>query len=324
MPGITAQYAKGMVDDMYDYAWEAEGYDKTKTEASDLFQETKKPDGAYYQTTSIIGADKLRKTAETEGYQFRSPVEGFTVLARPFDYTDGRAFTYDAIKDHAKIKNILKEDAAQWGGSKKTTIESFYTDFFNKGGYTAGNEIFNGSVPGVITDASSDVCYDSKPFFNLTGNTRSSKKGATYYNGETLSLSTPNAETLYQLMTVTNAYDENDTKISLRPDIMYVHPSLEFTARRILESTLIPGNNNNDKNVLNAIVRLVVLPHLTTATQWGYGCSKKGLRKIAWQDLTMDFFDDKLNRQWCSVCEMRMLGVVQNWRFWTSSNAPTA
>ncbi len=324
MPALTMQFAKTSIDDMYEVIWDAEAYDKLKPVASELFADVKKPDGAYYQTTSLIGMGKLKATSETDGYQFGSPVEGYTVLAKPKDYTDGIDFTYDSIKDNAKIGNILKETAAGWGGSKKQTIEQFYTDFFNYGGYLAGKDIFNGTVNGVVTDASGDLGYDSYPFFALSGNNHVSKKNGTYYNADTLSLTAANAETAFNLMSVTNSYDEKDEKITLKPDIMWYHPSLEFAVRRILESTSVPGKTDNDKNVLQSIVEPVCLPLLNTSIMWGYGVRKKGLRKIMWQDMTVDFYDDKDNRCWKAVCEMRLLGCMNNWRFWTANNAPTA
>jgi hypothetical protein len=320
MVAITAQFAKGMVLDMYKYSMEAEQYDPTPEQSDKIFRKIDKPGGAYYQSTSVIGMDELQETSELEGFTFRSPTEGYTVLARPFDFTDAVSFSKNAVSDCAKMKDLGKQTSKTWGGAKKTTKEKFYASFFNNGGLTAGYSRFNGSVVGVITDASGNLCYDSIEAFNLSNNTRSSKKGGTYYNSAAISLSHSNAITLYNLYTDTNAYDENDERISNIPDYIWYPPALRFTADTILQSTLIPNSMNNDKNVLQSIVEPLMWSFLTDTDAWGYGKKLKGWFGCMWQDLVYDFFEDKTGRQICYTAEMRLLGGMDNWRFTSAAN----
>ena len=79
---------------------------------------------------------------------------------------------------------------------------------FNNGGALSGDWVLNGTHTN-NTDSSGNLMYDSKPLFNLTGNTRSTKSGGTYYNSvASLSLTPANFETVYNLHTATNNRDE--------------------------------------------------------------------------------------------------------------------
>lgn len=62
--------------------------------------------------------------------------------------------------------------------------------------------------------------------------------------------------------------DEKGNPLGIVPAFIIVPPDLEFTARKLLNSTLVPGSNNNDVNVLRGIVEVLVEPLLTSATAW--------------------------------------------------------
>ena len=332
MPGLSSTFVKGMVKDMYGYMWDAERYDDTAEPWKDLYAE-KGIDGGYWQTTSVVGMGSLRKTSESEGYNARTPVEGYTVYGKPFIFTDMIEMTYTAVEDHQKIENILRDAAASWGGAVKTTRNEFFVTWFLYGGYTAGHENFNGTPDsGAISDASGDGCYDGLvaavvPNFALTGGTYkhvSSVGGSSYFNAKAVDLDPDNFETLYNLMTVTNNRDENDKVIPNIPNVLVVSRQLNFTARRLLESTLIPGEANNDKNVLNSIVDLKVWDHFTDTDGWVLGCKKKGITRLKRQEPKIRFFESELNRRYYAAVEMRDGAYMDNWRRWHGSNLPTS
>jgi hypothetical protein len=61
-----------------------------------------------------------------------------------------------------------------------------------------------------------------------------------------------------------NSIDEAGNLITVIPNRLIVPPSLEYTARVILESTAIPGSPNNDVNVVKGALELVVMDYLGT------------------------------------------------------------
>jgi len=323
MPGLRQDFAKGMINDMYGYYFDGESYDTEPTVFDKIFQE-KKIDGAYWQTTSVVDMEEYTETPETEGYTFDSPIEGYTVIGKARTFTAGKSFTYDAVEDHQKIKDILRQSAEGWGRGKKRTMEKFFAKFFNYGGYTAGHEVFNGSITNVVTDSSGNYVYDSKPFFNLSGNKRSSKGGGTYYNGLSLTFNADNLKTLYLLGTVTNSYNEDDSEVDIDYDYILYPGNLQFDVREVLESTLVPGKTDNTKNVLQDLLEPIKWQYLTNANAFFIGKKKKGLLWLNRRGVHMDFFDDKKARRWRAVSSLRFGGMVTNWRFHAGSNFSTS
>lgn len=86
--------------------------------------------------------------------------------------------------------------------------------------------------------------------------------------GSTLTLNRANLELMlikFNTQTATDA--EGKTVRGLyRPDTLLVPPDLEFEARRLLQSPLIPGSANNDINVLQGGLNLVVGPTLSSTS----------------------------------------------------------
>jgi len=61
---------------------------------------------------------------------------------------------------------------------------------------------------------------------------------------------------------------ENDNPLNIEPGFLVVPPELEFTAKTLVNSSLVPGGINNDINVLQGIVEVLVEPLLTDANNW--------------------------------------------------------
>lgn len=61
---------------------------------------------------------------------------------------------------------------------------------------------------------------------------------------------------------------ERGNPLHIVPGFLVVPPELEFTAKTLVHSSLVPGGSANDINVLNGIVEVVVEPLLTVATDW--------------------------------------------------------
>ncbi len=61
---------------------------------------------------------------------------------------------------------------------------------------------------------------------------------------------------------------EKGNPLNIEPGFLVVPPELEFTAKKLINSTLIPGSPNNDVNVLQGMVEVVVEPLLTDSNNW--------------------------------------------------------
>ena len=61
---------------------------------------------------------------------------------------------------------------------------------------------------------------------------------------------------------------EKGNPLNVEPGYLLVPPELEFTAKKLVNSTLVPGGNNNDINVLQGMVEVLVEPLLSDANNW--------------------------------------------------------
>lgn len=253
--------------DMYEVAREA--YKIKETEYDKIYHVNKNVTGAGNKTTQLLGADKLReKTVQGQGFQFRSPVQGWQTLVCYKTFFDAVKFDKEEVEDNVrsgKIGQTLKDYAATWGDAYRVSKEEFAASFFMYGGLTSGDDIFNGSW-GDNVDSSGDLLYDSKPFFNLAGNLRTTKGGSTYYNAVVSSaLTEENFGTLYDLMSVTNAYSETGVKEQNKPDTLLTEEGADFRgACKILESEKLPGGDLNDINPWKKAV------YATKPMSWAY------------------------------------------------------
>lgn len=280
----------------------------------------------------VVGPKKLKKTGQNEGFSLSGASEGYTVMAAIFDYTDAIAMSYNTVRDVKKVKNILKSCAEGWGEGSIITRLEFYARMFNKGGYTAGDWIFNGTPEsGRQTDTSGNGCYDSASTsaivapFARTGDTykHTSKVGrSTYYNAlASGTLTNTTIVNLVNLVEVTNSYDESDVKIPIMVDtIMYPQGQWE-TISRILESDKVAGQTINDKQVVGRKLKYrYENPFLEDTDGIFVGVKKKGIKMLKRMDPVYDFFENKMARAYIATVEMRMGGMFQNFRFWASDN----
>jgi hypothetical protein len=268
---------------------------------------------------------QLRKKDEGAPILMSNLLEGYTVYGKNTTYSDGFEITMEMRDDVPESKQIrLVEDVARtWGEGVIATKETLAAEYFNKGGYTAGNVCFNGSAQGE-TDPSGNFIYDGKPFFALSGNNHPAKSGSTYYNSLALDLSSTNLQTAYNQMAVTNAYNERGEKISLVPDILLIPPQLKFTAASILESNNVVNSANNDINVVKNIVTPVVWNYLTDTNAWFLGKAKKGIVWLERKSPTIETYIDSTTKSVYVTIIARWGRMVENWRFWVGSQLSTS
>ena len=318
------QFTKGLVRDMYAYSLES--YPQVAPVYTELF-EGFDSQGAFEQSTSAIGVGQLDVKPEGEPITYQNAMEGFTVQGRNDTFASGIEFTMEQVQDMSptKISNMVTAFASKYTEKYIISKENYYSDFFNKGGFTAGHDIFNGSVPG-NTDASGDLVYDGEPFLNLSDNLRPAHPSGTdtYYNAIAKTLTETSIQEAYELMTLTNAVDARGDKMSIQPDVLLIHPSLKWQADKLMGSPLQVGSAQNDPNTVQSLLRVIPWRYLDTATFWAIGKAKSGIKAYNRMPLTFDFFRDEDTKGFKANVVARWGGEVNDFRYWVGSNAPTS
>jgi hypothetical protein len=259
MAGLRGDQVDAYRKDMYKF--EREGALEKDVMYPKIYKVVQGATGAGTKDTQQLSAGPLtRHTAEGQTITFKSPVEGWTTYGAYHTYSDGLTFSPEAIEDTVKLGNMLNDLAKTWGVEVRVSKETLASRAFNNGGDLLGDSVvFNGSYTGE-TDPSGNLLYDGYPFFNLTGNARSTKGGGTYYNSVAAAYGTPitssHFETLYNLMTSTNNRDEQDRVISNKPDTVLSKPgAANLALKRVLLSERLAGGELNDINVYQGLVK---------------------------------------------------------------------
>lgn len=309
------------------YTWYWENYNEVETTYQNIFAEEELT-AAYTQETSAVGLNDLKEKLESEPVQEDSPMEGYPIYGKARSFGAKLSWSMELYQDE-QIPGLFQKAVQSWAKSVPRTKDRWYSGFFNYGGITAGNAIFNNTIPDIITDPSGNLCYDGKPFFNLTGNTRASKKGGTYYNGFALNLDASNLLHVYAHMTATNNRDEKDDEIILEPDILVVPTSLKFKAQELLQY-----ENTYTKDFLTTVsapltllkgkITPVVWPRLSDTDAWFLGCRGQGIKALNRMSDQIDFYRDPDTKAYIATIVVRFGGYVNNWRFWCGSNFATS
>jgi hypothetical protein len=275
-------------------------------------------DAAYEKFTSAIGLGELLEKPEGSDLQADSPMESYTIVCKNRSFGRLVRFSYESVSDAQKVANLLQSTVGTWGSKVVVTKEKFYAKFFNYGAYTAGNDVFNNTITGVIDDSSGNLIYDNKAFFSTT---HADKVGNSYANySASNSLSHDNLKTIWNTYTTTNNRDERGDIISLVPDCLLIPPALKFTAQEILNTTLIPSSMDNTTNVLAGIVQPLDWAYLTDTDGWFLGKKKNGLMATAREDVSLDFWQDETNKDYFASIFLRFGGAVTQWRLKIASS----
>ena len=300
---------------MYTYFWEA--YPVKPPRYEDIF-DVVQSDAAYEEFTSAIGLGELLEKPEGEDIQADEPMESYTIVCKNRSFARKVKFSYESVSDSKKTANMIGTTVGSWGRSVPITKEKFYAKFFNYGAYTAGNDVFNGTITSVVSDSSGDMIYDSAAFF---ADSHSDRVGGTYDNYvASTALTHDNLKTAFTTYTTTNNRDERGEIIDLQPNVLLIPPALKFTAQEILNSTLVSGVFNNTTNVLNNIVQPMEWSYLTDADGWFLGALKMGLMATDREDISLDFYKDEENLSYVARVFLRWGGCVTNWRYWLAHN----
>lgn len=316
----VALYKKDM------YKAEREGYMEVPTTYNRVFMVKNSVKGAGDKVSQILGAGPLtRHTVEGQDVDFKAPVDGWEFLVKYHTYSAGLSLSKEAVEDTVKLGNLLNDLATTWGKQNRIAKETMAATVFNNGGDLAGEWVFNGTHTG-NTDSSGDLLYDSKPLFALSGNNHTTITGSGYYNSVAAAgaISATNFETLYNLHTVTNAYDERDERIENPVDALICKCGADhFKARRIFETTKemgIPGSANNDINPYYGIIKEIIPWRYITETSDVFYIGKARSTDFQFherQTPELRFFRDETNLGYKVSNNLRIGVLIKNWRTWT-------
>jgi hypothetical protein len=281
-------------------------------------------DGAYEIKTSIVDAAIPQEREDGQTTHRANMGEGFPVMMRKRFIGDVLEITKGTKQDVAI--DLVKRFSTRASRGAIMAKNTMVANLFNNGFYTAGKPCYNNTVPNAMSDTSGNLVYDGYPFFNLTGNKRSSKGGGTYYNGETgVTLTSTTLASAIASMTTRNNKAENDTDIDLIPDILVTGPgAIAQSAKVILESEWIPETGNNAINIMRQALKLVVLNGITDTDFWAIGCSKSGIWAYDGGDPVFDSWYDADKGIYFYKYELEFSCGVKNWRYWYGFNGTTA
>jgi len=327
MGGIRADQVALYLKDMYKA--EREGYQEVKTRYNELYKVVNNVNGAGDKVTQILGQGKLTRHL-TEGQQivFKAPVQGWEFLVKYHTFSDGIALSKEAVEDTTKLGNLLKDLSNSWGRQVRIAKEELAARPFNEGGNLSGDWVFNGTHTG-NTDGSGDLLYDSKPLFNLTGNTRSTKGSGTYYNSVAgLTLTPANFETIYNLHTATNNRDERDNVVQNPADTLLVRPGANrWLADRIVGTERgMPSSQINDINPYYKLVSVIDWDYLESA-EGNFYVGKRQSNDFQFRERQapeIRFFRDETNLGYKTSINIRLGILIKNFRMWTRAGGTSA
>lgn len=318
MAGVRrSDFTEAMKQDMYDYFLDWERYteiDPVYEQVFDIVQSN----AAYEMFNSAIGLGDLLEKPEGEDLKADAPIEGYQVICKNRTFGRQVRFTFESVEDNQKFPDFLRTTVGSWKEALGRTKDRFYVKFFNKGALTAGHDVFNNTITGVIDDPTADVIYDNYPFFDTA---HPDKVGNTYANHvATRALNADNLETTWTTYHSTNNRDERGNEIQLMANVLIIPPALNFTTQRILRSSQIPGSADNDVNVLMNIVTPLVWQRLSDSDGWFLGALKMGLMGLDRMAPEMDFYQDETSKDFYATILYRFGGCVTNWRHWMGMN----
>jgi len=244
--------------------------DKVRTPAGDTC--TDYPYGDRY--IEPIGLGTLHEIEEGQRVPQDLVGEGPVRQTKLRCLATGLTVTEDMLMIRDAESRIVR-DVIDWGRRVSAAASRYRNAYIagklQKGTLSAGSAAyFDDSYRGT-PDSNVKFIYDGKPWFAATGNvhplqgfTGTTSAGINLVASAALNSTTFDAA--YLAMNVTNAVDERNQNIFVRPQYLLVGPSLRQTAIAITESELLPGGSNNDRNANAGLVAPIIWDELTDDT----------------------------------------------------------
>jgi hypothetical protein len=201
-----------------------------------------RPSSAAYELfNSAIGLGDLLEKPEGEDLKADLPLEGYQIICKNRTFGRQVRFTFEQVEDNQKFPDFLRTVVGSWRESLERTKDRHYVKFFNNGALTAGHDVFNNTITGVIEDNSGNVTYDGYPWFDTA---HPDFVGGTYANHVvSRALNADNFETTWLTYHATNNRDERGNEVELAANVLVIPPDLRFTAQR--RTSLMYWNGND-------------------------------------------------------------------------------
>jgi hypothetical protein len=207
---------------------------------------TRKSTKRFEKEQGVTGLPLVGVKDEGKAVSYVDPFQGYQKEYVNITYGLGSSVTKEMFED--EMYNYINDIPKMLARSLRQTEETVAWNVLNR----AFNSAFTGADGVSLSNASHP----------LVG-------GGTYRN--TLATAADLTETsLEQAVTdLRNYVDDQSLKIMVMPKMLIVPPALEWTARKILETTQTVGSADNDKNVVRgSISGLVISPYLTDTDAW--------------------------------------------------------
>ena len=206
-------------------------------------------DRQYEDDSSVSGFGLVPQKNESSGITYDDPIQGFNVRYTHVTYGLGFRVSREMWEDD--LYSIMRKMPKALARRMRLTMETDVANLLNRAfstSYLGGD----GSALCVTTHA-------------LTG-------GGTEQN--TLTTAADLSETTFEqaLIDIAATVDDRNLVLALRPKKMVVPPSLDFTASKLLESTLVPESANNAMNPAKGRMPYVVNHYLTDTDAWFILC----------------------------------------------------
>ncbi|MEO7995627.1 MAG: Mu-like prophage major head subunit gpT family protein, partial [bacterium] len=185
------------------------------------------------QVKRLRRSDSDRYTAVPEGGEaLQGAFSSHTAVYTPSKYELALEFTWEMlINDDLGAFRTIGTDLAQ---GAINTVSDFVVDML-----TSTADIYDG-----------DALFDAAAHGN---------KGTAALDATSLAAG---------ITAMRSQTSERGNPLHIVPGFLIVPPELEFAAKTLVHSSLVPGSDHNDANVLNGIVEVIVEPLLTDANNW--------------------------------------------------------
>lgn len=281
-----------------------------------LFEE-ETTDRPYKQSASMVGLGDLEEKGESEPYTYDAPADGWPTLGKVRTFGRKFAMSMETFED-TQIYNTFMDTISQWSQSYINTRDRFYAKFFNEGALTAGSDVFDNTVKGVIADPTGKYIYDGRPLFADAANPHPCMHAdITMANYMPLELTIENFLLVYQAMQLQNSFDERGEEFDLAPDTLLVHPSLELKAKEILGSVYLPNAQTTPsiKNPAYQLVTPVKWRRLSDPNAWYLLQRGKGLKALNRKTMDLRVYVDDDTDAVVARIVCRFGGYVNNHRY---------
>lgn len=208
----------------------------------------------YEDDSYISGFGLIPK--KNEGVEMASDdvIQGFDKRYTHDTYALQYRITREMIED--ELYGIIKKLPAALGRSMRITVETDAANVFNRA--------FNSSYTG---GDGKELCATDHPLLD----------GSTQKNELTTPADLTAASLEQALIDIAATTDDRGLLVHLVPQKLVVPPNLEWTARKLLNSTLDPDSANNAINPAKNQLQLVVNHFLTDTDAWFILCDSHEL-----------------------------------------------